>query len=43
MTRFKPLLASLMCAGLACAALPAQAEQRTLRVYNWFDYPEDPE
>ena len=38
MTRLKRLLAPLVAAGLFAGALQAHAEQRTLRVYNWFDY-----
>ena len=38
MTRLKHLLAPLLCAALAAASHSASAEQRTLRVYNWFDY-----
>lgn len=38
MKRLKRLFAPLLVAGLAAGALQAHAEQRTLRVYNWFDY-----
>ena len=38
MARLKRLLAPLIAATLCTGALQAQAEQRTLRVYNWFDY-----
>ena len=38
MATIKQLLAPLVAAVLCAGTLPAQAEQRTLRVYNWFDY-----
>ena len=38
MTRLKRLLAPLLCTTLLAGSLQAVAEQRTLRVYNWFDY-----
>jgi putrescine transport system substrate-binding protein len=38
MARLKRLLAPIIAATLFTGALQAQAEQRTLRVYNWFDY-----
>jgi putrescine transport system substrate-binding protein len=38
MVRLKRLLAPFIAATLFTGALQAQAEQRTLRVYNWFDY-----
>ena len=38
MVRLKRLLAPFIAATLFAGALHAQAEQRTLRVYNWFDY-----
>lgn len=38
MVRLKRLLAPFIAATLFTGALHAQAEQRTLRVYNWFDY-----
>src|SRR5690606_22139595 len=38
MIRLKRLLAPFIAAGLVAGALQAHAEQRTLRVYNWFDY-----
>ncbi|WGV22517.1 MULTISPECIES: polyamine ABC transporter substrate-binding protein [unclassified Pseudomonas] len=38
MARLKRLLAPFIAATLFAGALQAQAEQRTLRVYNWFDY-----
>lgn len=38
MVRIKRLLAPLVAASLLAGALTAHAEQRTLRVYNWFDY-----
>jgi len=37
MNRLKRLIAPALCASLLCGAVQA-AEQRTLRVYNWFDY-----
>ncbi|SFO01416.1 putrescine transport system substrate-binding protein [Pseudomonas sp. NFACC24-1] len=36
MNRLKRFMAPAVCAALLCGA--AQAEERTLRVYNWFDY-----
>ena len=38
MVRLKRLLAPFIAATLFTGALQAQAEQRTLRVFNWFDY-----
>jgi len=38
MARLKRLLAPFIAATLFTGALQAHAEQRTLRVYNWFDY-----
>ena len=38
MTRLKRLLAPLLCTSLLAGSVTAVAEQRTLRVYNWFDY-----
>lgn len=37
MNPFKRLIAPALCASLLCVAAQAD-EQRTLRVYNWFDY-----
>ncbi|MGA3825756.1 polyamine ABC transporter substrate-binding protein, partial [Pseudomonas chlororaphis] len=36
MNRLKSYIAPALCAALLGGA--AQAEERTLRVYNWFDY-----
>ncbi|MFG0410860.1 polyamine ABC transporter substrate-binding protein [Pseudomonas sp. FYR_11] len=38
MVRLRRLLAPFIAATLFTGALQAHAEQRTLRVYNWFDY-----
>jgi len=38
MITLKHMLAPLLAVGLLSSTIQVQAEQRTLRVYNWFDY-----